>query len=90
MNKVELIAKLAEKAGMTKAAAEQAFDSVFEVVKEALAEGEKVVVTGFGTFEVKERVAREVINPQTHLKIKVPGFKAATFKAGKLLKEAVK
>ncbi len=90
MNKVELIANLAEKTGLTKTEAEKAFDSVFEVITEALIDGEKVVVTGFGTFEVKERAARPGHDPRTKEPISIPSLKAATFKPGKLLKEQVR
>jgi len=90
MNKVELVANLAEKAGLSKTQAEKAFDGVFEVVAEALEAGEKVVVTGFGTFEVKERVARLGHDPRTKEVISIPSLKAATFKPGKLLKERVR
>lgn len=90
MNKVELVAALAEKAGLSKVQAEKAYDSVFEVITEALAEGEKVVVTGFGTFEVKRRVAHKGHDPRTKEDIQIPSLKAATFKPGKILKERVR
>ena len=90
MNKAELISNLAQKTGLTKAQAENAFDGIFEVITEALAEGEKVVVTGFGTFEVKGRIARQGHDPRTKAPINIPALKAATFKPGKILKEKVR
>ena len=90
MNKVELVSGLAKKTGLTKQEAEKAFDSVFEVIMEALEEGEKVIVSGFGTFEVKERKAHKGHDPRTKEDIHIPAMKAATFKAGKELKERVR
>ena len=90
MNKVELISNLARKTRLTKAEAEKAYDAVFEVIEEALVQGEKVIVTGFGTFEVKERKAHKGHDPRTKEEITVPALKAATFKPGKNLKERVR
>lgn len=90
MNKVELVDALSKKTGLNKAQAEKAFDSVFEVVADALKDGEKVVVTGFGTFEVKGRKARQGHDPRTKAPISIPALKAATFKPGKLLKDKVR
>ena len=90
MNKVELVANIAEKTGFTKAQAEKAFEAVFDAIQDALIEGEKVVVTGFGTFEVKERVARKGHDPRTREEIAIPSLKAATFKPGKILKARVR
>ena len=89
MNKSELIAKVAEKAGITKKDAEKAVNGLFESVQEALVAGDKVQMIGFGTFEVKERAARTGLNPQTKAKIEIPASKAPSFKAGKALKDAV-
>lgn len=88
MTKTELIANVAEKTEMTKAAATKAIDAVFEAVTEGMLE-DKVRINGFGTFEVKERAAREARNPQTGDKIHIPAKKAPTFKAAKALKELV-
>ena len=88
MTKTELIASVAEKTEMTKAAASKAIDAVFETVTEAMQE-DKVRIAGFGTFEVKERAARDARNPQTGDKIHIPAKKAPTFKAAKALKETV-
>ena len=90
MNKVEQIAAFAEKAGISKVEAEKAYDCLFEVITDALAEGEKVVVTGFGTFEVKSRVPHKGHDPRTKEIIEIPPLKAATFKPGKVLKERVR
>lgn len=89
MNKSELIAKVAEKAGITKKDAEKAVNGIFASVQEALVAGEKVQVIGFGTFEVKDRAARTGRNPRTGLEIKIAASKNPTFKAGKALKDAV-
>ena len=89
MNKSELIAKVAEKAGITKKDAEKAISAVVESITETLAKGEKIQLVGFGTFEVRERAARTGINPQTKAKIKIKASKVPAFKAGSALKEAV-
>ena len=91
MNKTELVAHVADKAGTTQVLAEAVINAFTEVVTETLANrGEKVVVTGFGTFEVRNRVARKGKNPRTGEEIVVPAQKTPAFKAGKLLKDAVK
>ena len=89
MNKTELIAKMAEKSGLTKKDAEKAVNAFFASVEEALVEDDKVQIIGFGTFEVKERAARKGRNPQTGLEIDIPASKNPVFKAGKALKDAV-
>ena len=89
MNKAELIAKIAEESKLTKKAAETALDAFVTSVEEALKNGEKVQLVGFGTFEVRERPARKGRNPQTKAEIKIPASKAPVFKAGKALKELV-
>ena len=89
MNKTELVAKVAEKAGLTKKDAEKAVNALFASVEEALVGGDKVQMIGFGTFEVKARAARTGRNPQTGDEIKIPASKNPVFKAGKALKEAV-
>lgn len=90
MNKTELVAAVAEKAGMTKVQAAEAVNAVFESITDALSKGDKVAVVGFGNFEVRERAAHEGINPQTKEKVMIPAKKAPAFKAGKALKDAVK
>ena len=86
MNKQELVANVAEQAGLTKKDAEKAVNAVFETVKNALAEGDKIQLIGFGTFEVKGRKGR---NPQTGKEIDIPASKSPVFKAGKALKDSV-
>ncbi len=90
MNKVEIVANLAEKTGLNKQDAEKAYDNLFDILIDALADGEKVVISGFGTFEVKERKARKGHDPRTKEEIVIPSLKAATFKPGKVLKEKVR
>uniref|UniRef100_UPI004025B9E8 HU family DNA-binding protein n=1 Tax=Mitsuokella multacida TaxID=52226 RepID=UPI004025B9E8 len=89
MNKTELVASVAEKAGLTKKDAETAVGAIFESIQQALVEGDKVQMIGFGTFEVKERSARTGRNPRTNETIQIPASKNPVFKAGKALKDAV-
>ncbi len=89
MNKVELIAAVAEKAELSKKDTEKFITAFTETVTETLKKGDKVSLVGFGTFEAKERAAREGINPRTKEKIKIAASKAPTFKAGKALKDFV-
>jgi DNA-binding protein HU-beta len=90
MNKTELIAVLATEADVTQKVAEQVLKAFTESVTVSLKKGEKVVITGFGTFELRHRVARQGKNPRTGAPIKVPAQNTPAFKAGKLLKTAVK
>lgn len=89
MNKMELVAQVAEKAGLTKKDAEKALGAVLESIEECLVRGEKAQIIGFGTFEVKERAARSGRNPQTGGVIRIAASKNPVFKAGKALKDAV-
>ena len=89
MNKTELVAGVAEKAGLTKKDAEKAVNALFDCVQQALAGGEKVQLIGFGTFEVKQRAARKGRNPRTGQDIEIPASSSPSFKAGKALKDAV-
>ena len=89
MNKSELITSMAEKAKMTKKDAEIALKAFTESVEEALEKGEKVQLVGFGTFETRERAAREGRNPRTKEIINIPASTVPVFKAGALLKEKV-
>ncbi len=89
MNKTELIAAVAEKAGLSKKDADAAVAAFVASVKEALAKGEKVQLVGFGTFEVRNRAARTGLNPQTKQTITIPASKAPVFKAGKAFKESL-
>ena len=89
MNKAELITAISEEAGLTKKDAEKALDAFTDTVSKALAAGDKVQLVGFGTFEVRERAAREGINPRTKEKIEIAATKVPAFKAGRALKDAV-
>ena len=90
MNRVELVAAMAEKAGLTKKDAEKALVAFTEVVAETLKADEKISLVGFGTFETKARAERQGINPKTKEKIVIAASKAPSFKAGKSLKDAIK
>ena len=90
MNKTELVAAVAAKAEISKKDAEAAVAATFDAITAALADGDKVALVGFGTFEVKKRAAREGINPLTGAKIKIAASKSPAFKAGKAFKEAIK
>ncbi len=90
MTKADLIAMVANKAGMTKASAENALNSFIASVEEVLASQGKLTLTGFGTFEVQQRKARTGRNPRTGQEIKIPASKAVKFRPGKLLKDSVK
>ena len=83
MNKTELIAAMAEKAGLTKVDAGKALNAYVDVVKEQLAKGDKITLIGFGTFSVVNKPARTGRNPRTGKSIKIAAKKAAKFKAGK-------
>ena len=89
MNKSELVAAIAEKAEMSKKDAEKAVVAVIDTITETLANGEKVSLVGFGTFEVKERAERLGHNPQTGEVMVIAANKAPVFKAGTALKNAV-
>ena len=89
MNKVELIAAVAAKAGLSKKDAEKAVAAVVASVEEALVKGDKVQLIGFGTFETRERAARTGINLRTKEAIQIPAAKVVAFKAGKALKDSV-
>ena len=90
MNKTELVAAVAAKAELSKKDAEAAVNAVFDSVKDALAEGDKVSLIGFGTFSVKTRAARTGLNPRTKETIEIPESQVPAFKAGSALKDAVK
>jgi nucleoid DNA-binding protein len=89
MNKQELVAAMAAKAGMTKADAEKALNAFVETTKATLGKKESIQLVGFGTFSVSERAARTGRNPQTGKEIKIAAKKVAKFKAGKALDENV-
>ena len=89
MKKVELVEAVAEKAGLTKADATRAIDAFCETITDALANGDKVPLVGFGTFEVSQRAAREGRNPQTGETMQIKASKSPKFTAGKALKDAL-
>ncbi|MCX6784227.1 MAG: HU family DNA-binding protein [candidate division WWE3 bacterium] len=90
MVKLELVAKMAEKAGLTKADASRAMEAVVDTISAALKKGEKVTITGFGTFEIRQRAARMGRNPQTGAPLHIAASKTPAFKAGKGLKDSVR
>jgi len=90
MNRAELIELIADKAEVTKAAAERTLGALLDAIASSLQKDEPVVLVNFGTFVVKERAARKGRNPQTGEEIKIKAAKVVSFKAGKALKEAVK
>ncbi len=89
MTKTELVNVVAEKTGFSKKDSEKAIKAVFDGISDSLVKGEKVQLVGFGTFEVRDRKAKDGINPATKQKITVPAKKAPVFKAGKALKDVV-
>lgn len=89
MNKNELISAVAEKTELSKKDSEKALNAVLETIANAMKHGDKVVLVGFGTFEVRERAERKGRNPSTKETITIPASKAPAFKAGKSLKEQV-
>jgi len=90
MTKADLVVQVSKKAGLTARASKDAVRVVFDTISAALKRGEKVVVTGFGTFVVRNRAARKGRNPQTGAEIRIPATKTPGFTAGKSLKRAVK
>ena len=91
MTKAEFIKELKENAGLPSiAVAEAAFESLFDIIKKELASGEKVAISGFGTFSVAERAARKGRNPQTGEEINIAASKGVKFSAGKGLKDKLK
>lgn len=89
MNKTELVAKVAEKAEISKKDADKAVAAVIDAITEAMVAGDKVQLVGFGTFEVRARGERTGRNPRTKETITIPASKQPAFKAGKALKVAV-
>ncbi len=89
MNKTELVAAMAEEAGLSKKDAEKALKAFTDVVTAELKKGEKIQLVGFGTFEVSERAAREGRNPQTGAAMTIAASKTPKFKAGKALKDSI-
>ena len=89
MTKTELINSIADKANCTKKDAGAALEATLAAIEEALVNGDKVSITGFGTFEVRERGEKTCINPRTKEKMVCPPSKAPAFKAGKALKDSI-
>ncbi len=89
MNKSQLAEAAAERAGISKGDASKALDAVLDTIQSALQSGEKVSLTGFGTFEVRDRAARTARNPQTGEEMQVAASRAPAFKAGKGFKDAI-
>lgn len=89
MNKLELIEAMATRTGASKKATAEALNAFVEIVSEAMKNGDKVQLVGFGTFEVRNRAARKGHNPQTGAELKIAACKAPAFKAGKALKDIV-
>ena len=89
MNKKDFVAAVAENAGLTKKDAEAAINATFEEVTKLMTAGDKLSITGFGTFEVRNRNARTGKNPRTGETVKIAACKAPAFKASSALKEAV-
>lgn len=90
MTKADLADLVAKKASLTNKAAKEALQAVLDAIRDALKRGEKVVVTGFGTFSVRSRAARTGRNPQTGASIQIPSRKTPGFTAGKALKKAIR
>lgn len=89
MNKGELVDRVAARAGATKKQAEAVITATIETIMEAVAEGDKVTLVGFGSFECRDRKAREGRNPKTGEKMEIPATKVPAFSAGKLFKEKI-
>ncbi|HCB96242.1 MAG: HU family DNA-binding protein [Ruminococcus bromii] len=89
MKKTELIAAIAEQSGLTKKDAEKALNATIDTIIKAVAEGDKIQLTGFGTFEQRQRNARTGVDPRTGNSIEIPASKVPAFKAGKGFKDIV-
>ena len=89
MNKTELIAAVAESAGLTKKDAERVLNAAIDTITDSLVKGEKVQISGFGTFEIKDREARIGRNPHTKEAIEIPATRVPSFKASQALKDTV-
>ena len=90
MNKSDLIAKVAESSGLSKKDVTTVVEAVLDSIAEALKNGDKVQLVGFGNFEIRERTARKGRNPQTGEEIDIPASKVPAFKPGKALKDGIK
>jgi DNA-binding protein HU-beta len=90
MQKTDFVKSVAERANVSQKEAKQVIDAALDIITASLKGGEKVTLTGFGTFEVRQRQEREGVNPQTRQKIKIAATKTPGFSASSTLKEAVK
>jgi DNA-binding protein HU-beta len=90
MTKDELINAIASKCAVSKKAAAESLEATMEIITKAMQKGDKIVLTGFGAFQVSKRAARKGVNPKTGAKIQIPAMKVPKFKAGKALKDAVR
>ena len=90
MNKTELINAVAETSGLTKKDSEVALNAILDTIQDAMKNGDKVQLVGFGSFEVKERAARTGRNPRTKETVEIPASKAPVFKAGQAFKDAIR
>lgn len=90
MNKADLVAKVASQTGLTKKAAQDALEAFMDAVVAAVAKGDSVTLTGFGTFKASKRAARNGRNPQTGAVIKIPARTVPVFRPGKEFKDSVK
>ena len=90
MTKEELTEAIASKTAVSKKAAGDSLEAMIEIITKAMQKGDKVVLTGFGAFQVNKRAARKGVNPKTGAKIQIPAMKVPKFKAGKGLKDAVR
>lgn len=89
MNKTELVNAMAQRLGASKKYSEEALTAALDIIVETLAEGEKVQLVGFGSFEVRERAPRIGRNPRTLEEVTIPASRAVQFKSGKVLKNAI-
>ena len=90
ITKTDLVEAVAEKTGLTKADSDRALSAILDTISTALSREQSVQITGFGTFEVRDRAARKARNPQTGEEIDVPATQVPAFRAGKTLKDVVK
>ena len=90
MNKAELVEKIANQIGLTRKTSREAVDAIISAIIDSLAEGERVTLVGFGTFQVMERKARRGVNPQTGESIQIPAKNVPKFRPGKSLREKVR
>jgi len=89
MTKTELVDMVANKTGLSKSTSSEAISAFTDAIQDALKNGDKVTLVGFGSFDISTRAARDGVNPQTKEKIQIKACKAPRFKAGKALKDAV-